>query len=115
MRTGSSPSRSWVIRDGCSRERYQIDAKADGNANRDQMFLMLQSLLESRFQLKTHRETRDLPVYALVAARSGLKLPPPKEGGCVDCCRGRACGMGRRRKNGSARGGSTGPGAMWLG
>ncbi len=65
-------------------ERYQIDAKADGNASRDRMFLMLQSLLENRFQLKTHRETRDLPVYALVAARSGLKLPPPKEGGCVD-------------------------------
>jgi uncharacterized protein (TIGR03435 family) len=65
-------------------ERYQIDAKADGNANRDRMFLMLRSLLENRFQLKTHRETRDLPVYALVAARSGLRLPPAKEGGCVD-------------------------------
>ena len=49
--------------------RYQIDAKADGNASRARMFLMLQSLLEERFQLKTHRETRDLPVYALVAAR----------------------------------------------
>ena len=65
-------------------ERYEIDAKADGNASRDQMFLMLQSLLEDRFQLKIHRETRDLPVYALVAAKGGLKLPPPKEGGCVD-------------------------------
>jgi len=65
-------------------ERYQIDAKAGGNASRDQEFLMLQSLLENRFQLKTHRETRDQPVYALVAARAGLKLPSPKEGGCVD-------------------------------
>jgi uncharacterized protein (TIGR03435 family) len=65
-------------------ERYQIDAKVDGNANRDRMFLMLQSLLEERFQLKTHRETRDLPVYALVAAKGGLRLPPPKEGGCVE-------------------------------
>jgi uncharacterized protein (TIGR03435 family) len=65
-------------------ERYQIEAKADGSTNRDQMFLMLQSLLENRFQLKTHRETRELSVYALVAARSGLKLPPPREGGCVD-------------------------------
>ena len=44
---------------------------------------MLQSLLEDRFQLKIHRETRELPVYALVAAKSGLKLPPPKEGNCV--------------------------------
>jgi uncharacterized protein (TIGR03435 family) len=65
-------------------ERYQIDAKADGNANRDRMFLMLRSLLEERFQLKTHRETRDLPVYALVAAKGGVRLPPPKEGSCVD-------------------------------
>ena len=65
-------------------ERYQIEAKADGNVSRDRMFLMLRMLLENRFQLKTHRETRDLPVYALVAAKGGLKLPPPKEGGCVD-------------------------------
>jgi uncharacterized protein (TIGR03435 family) len=65
-------------------ERYQIDAKADGNANRARMFLMLQSLLEDRFQLRTHRETRDLPVYALVAAKGGFRLPPPKEAGCVD-------------------------------
>ncbi|HXB73533.1 MAG TPA: M56 family metallopeptidase, partial [Candidatus Acidoferrales bacterium] len=64
--------------------RYQIEAKADGNANRARMFLMLQSLLEDRFQLRTHRDTRDLPVYALVAAKGGFRLPPPKEGGCVD-------------------------------
>jgi uncharacterized protein (TIGR03435 family) len=62
---------------------FEIEAKADGNAGRAQIFLMLQSLLEDRFQLKIHRETRELPVYALVAARSGLKLPPPKEGACV--------------------------------
>jgi uncharacterized protein (TIGR03435 family) len=43
----------------------------------------LQSLLEDRFHLKTHRATRELPVYSLVAARGGLKLSPPKEGGCV--------------------------------
>ncbi len=64
--------------------RYEIEAKADGHATRNQMFLMLRSLLEDRFQLKTHVETRDLPVYALVAARGGLKLPPPKEGACVN-------------------------------
>jgi uncharacterized protein (TIGR03435 family) len=65
-------------------DRYQIEAKADGNTDRDRMFLMLQSLIENRFQLTTHRDTRDLPVYALVAARGGLKLAPPKGGGCVD-------------------------------
>jgi uncharacterized protein (TIGR03435 family) len=62
--------------------QYQIEAKAEGNANRAQVFLMLQSLLEDRFQLRTHREMRELPVYSLVVAKSGLKLPSPKEGGC---------------------------------
>ncbi|MBZ5631925.1 MAG: TIGR03435 family protein [Acidobacteriia bacterium] len=69
--------------DWINSERYEIEAKAAGNISRDQMFLMLESLLADRFQLKIHRETRDLPVYTLVAARSGLKLPPPKDGGCV--------------------------------
>ena len=64
--------------------RYQIEAKAEGNASRSQVFLMLQSLLEDRFQLKIHRESRELPVYALVAAKNGLRLPRPKDGGCVD-------------------------------
>ena len=70
--------------DWINSERYEIEAKADGNASRAQMFLMLQSLLEDRFHLKIHRETKELPAYALVAARSGLKLPTPKEGSCVD-------------------------------
>jgi len=65
-------------------DRFQIDAKADGNATRDQMLLMLQSLLEERYQLTFHREIRELPVYALVAARGGLKLPFPQEGACVE-------------------------------
>jgi uncharacterized protein (TIGR03435 family) len=47
--------------------------------------LLLQSLLQERFQLKAHVETRDLPVYALVVAKGGIKikevqpdpLPPP--------------------------------------
>ena len=64
--------------------RYQIDAKADGNASRDRMFLMLQSLLEDRFKLKTHRDAKELPVYALVPNKGTVKLPPPQEGSCVD-------------------------------
>jgi uncharacterized protein (TIGR03435 family) len=62
---------------------FDIEAKGDANANRAQMMLMLQPHLEDRFQLKFHRETRELPVYSLVVARGGAKLPAPKEGGCV--------------------------------
>ena len=32
---------------------------------------MVQSMLEVRFQLKSHRETRELPVYNLVVAQDG--------------------------------------------
>jgi uncharacterized protein (TIGR03435 family) len=34
---------------------------------------MLQALLEDRFQVKVHRETRELAVYALTVAKNGLK------------------------------------------
>ena len=64
-------------------EGYNIDAKGDGKANRAQTFLMLRSLLEDRFQLKVHRETKELPVYALTVGKNGPKLPRPKEGGCI--------------------------------
>jgi uncharacterized protein (TIGR03435 family) len=49
---------------------------------------MLQALLTDRFQLKFHRETKELPVYALVLARRdgklGPNLTPSKEGSCAD-------------------------------
>jgi uncharacterized protein (TIGR03435 family) len=38
------------------------------------MRLMLQSLLEERFKLALHRETREEPVYNLVVAKGGAKL-----------------------------------------
>jgi uncharacterized protein (TIGR03435 family) len=63
-------------------EGFDIEATAGSNATREQLMLMLQSLLEERFQLKYHRETRDVPAYALVVGRGGPKLPAPKEGGC---------------------------------
>jgi len=69
---------AWIQSEG-----YDIEAKADGKASRAQILLMLRSLLEDRFQLKLHRETKELPVYALTVAKGGLKLQPPKEGGCI--------------------------------
>lgn len=36
--------------------------------------LMLQSLLEDRFQLKVRRETREVPVYELFVAKSGIRM-----------------------------------------
>ena len=56
-------------------ERFDIQARVDGNPTKDQMRLMMQALLEDRFKLAMHRETRQLPVYALVVDKDG-KLGP---------------------------------------
>jgi uncharacterized protein (TIGR03435 family) len=69
----------WIQSDG-----YNIEAKGDGKpASRAELFLKLRSLLEDRFQLKVHRETKELPVYALTVAKNGPTLPQPKEGSCL--------------------------------
>ena len=44
---------------------------------------MMQALLEDRFKLQMHRETRQNPVYALTVAKGGLKLKPFQEGSCT--------------------------------
>jgi uncharacterized protein (TIGR03435 family) len=44
---------------------------------------MVQALLTERFQLKFHRETREMPVYDLVVAKGGAKLKENPEGGSM--------------------------------
>jgi uncharacterized protein (TIGR03435 family) len=63
---------------------FDVEAKAEGNPTNVEVWLMLQSLLEERFALKVHRETRELPVYLLTATKSGLKMSEPKPGDCTD-------------------------------
>lgn len=41
---------------------------------------LLQAILEDRFHLKTHRETEEVPMYALTLAKGGLKLKPLERG-----------------------------------
>ncbi len=63
--------------DWASTDRFDIQAKVEGDAPAvpvQQMRLMVQGLLEDRFQLKTHRESRVLPVYDLVLSNRGPKL-----------------------------------------
>jgi len=55
---------------------YDVEAKADGPAARDQLALMLQALLARRFGLSLHRETRELSVYELVIDKGGPKIHP---------------------------------------
>jgi bla regulator protein blaR1 len=68
--------------------KFEITAKADslaalppGPANGTQMRLMLQSLLEDRFKLKLHRETRQEQVYELVVPPGGSKMKVAADAG----------------------------------
>jgi uncharacterized protein (TIGR03435 family) len=62
-------------------DRYDIIANASSPAPKAPLMLMLQALLENRFKLKTHLERRDLPTYALLVGKNGLKLKPGKVNG----------------------------------
>jgi uncharacterized protein (TIGR03435 family) len=55
---------------------YDIDAKVEGSPTDEEIRLMFQSLLEDRFKLKFHHETREMEVYKLVVAKNGSKLNP---------------------------------------
>ncbi len=61
-------------------DKFDINAKAAGAKSTDQLLGMLQTLLADRFKLKVHTEKREVPIYALVVARSdgklGAKLKP---------------------------------------
>lgn len=75
-------------------DRYDINAKPEGpetsaepghdpsdaemKTQQEKMRAMLQNLLEERFGLKIHRETKELPVYAMVAGKNGPKLVDAK-------------------------------------
>jgi bla regulator protein BlaR1 len=71
--------------DWLRKEQFEIVAKVPDNApdytstqfvnlHAPQVQLMLQALLAERFALKVHRETKELPVYALTIAKKGTKF-----------------------------------------
>jgi uncharacterized protein (TIGR03435 family) len=65
--------------DWVDRDRFDVLAKMEGSpppepATADRARLMLRTLLADRFQLQVRQEPRDVPVYALVVARSDGRL-----------------------------------------
>lgn len=76
-------------------ERFDIVAKAEGDPTPEQINQMLQSLLADRFGLVAHRETREMPVYALMLARADGKLGDKIKPAAVDCDAVFAAGRGR--------------------
>ena len=74
---------AWINND-----QFQIQAKAeDPDASEAQVRLMLQTLLEERFRLRIHRETRVISSYLLHTAPGGAKVPQAREEGTDRCDR----------------------------
>jgi len=56
------------------REAFEINAKPFAPVSGKELWPMLQTLLDDRFALAIHRETRQLPIYSLVVAKNGARL-----------------------------------------
>jgi uncharacterized protein (TIGR03435 family) len=80
--------REWRIIGGADwvrSEAFEINAKAERVPAPGQMRSMVRRLLEERFALKTHVETRELPMYELVFARGDRRPGPSLQPAKVDC------------------------------
>ena len=65
-------------------EYYSLSARADGPARTEMLAgPMLQALLEERFRLQSHREMREMPVYAMTVGKGGLKVQRLASGACT--------------------------------
>jgi uncharacterized protein (TIGR03435 family) len=71
---------AWVRTD-----KFDINAKAEGEPTRAQVLLMVQQMLVDRFKLRTHVERRPVDSYALVKARADGRLGPGLRPNPVDC------------------------------
>jgi uncharacterized protein (TIGR03435 family) len=70
-----------IAPDWLDSQRFDINAKAGGKVKQEELRMMLQSLLAERFQLKAHREAKEMSAYALLPAKSGFKLKPAEGSG----------------------------------
>jgi uncharacterized protein (TIGR03435 family) len=78
-------------------DRFDIVAKAPEDTlpgPSGPMPLMIRTLLKERFKLSVHNETRELPVYALVMARTDRRAGPQLKPAAVDCAAIMARGPG---------------------
>jgi uncharacterized protein (TIGR03435 family) len=80
-------------------DRFDIEARAEGNPTKDQYRLMMQSLLAERFHLAVHYETRVTPLYALIQVKPGklgpqLRLHRPDDPVCTTPAAQLASGSG---------------------
>ena len=70
-------------------ERFDIVAKVPKGATKEEFRVMLQNLMAERFKLKLHRESKELPIYALVVGKNGVKMKEtPKDDPAADVAKG---------------------------
>lgn len=67
-----------------SPERYDIVAKADHPATGKDLMALLQLLLEERFRLKFHTDSREIPVYKITAGNGTSRLREARTNGGSD-------------------------------
>jgi uncharacterized protein (TIGR03435 family) len=80
---------SWIY--DAARERYDVTARAaDGSSPQDQR-AMLQHMLATRFGLRLHRETRELPVHLLQTLNENGELGPNLKRAAMDCAPPAVC------------------------
>jgi uncharacterized protein (TIGR03435 family) len=77
----ASGVRVWILG-----QRFEIHASTARPSSEAEVKLMLQALLSDRFKLKLHRESRQIPIYALVIDQGGPKLGPPNPASCSGAC-----------------------------
>lgn len=77
-------------------DHYNIEAVTEEGVGIDRHRLMVQALLEDRFQLKVHHESRESQVYTLVPAKGGIKLQPSAQ----NCDASGVCGRYSASSNG---------------
>ena len=87
-------------------DRWDIVAKVESGAERQNVMPMVQNLLADRFKLVTHKETREMPIYALVFARADHSLGPKLLASSTDCQKEMSAAI--------ARGGPPGPNSPLL-
>ena len=80
-------------------DRFEIQARREGESNRETTQVMVRSLLADRFQLKTHDETRESPVFNLTVLKDGLKMKTSADQGAANrqAAPPAAAGQGQRR------------------
>jgi len=66
----------WIVS-----ERFDISAKPPEGTKDDDFPLMMRAMLQERFKLQAHKDSKVFPVYGLIAGKNGPKVQPVEDTG----------------------------------